>query len=106
MESKFKCKECSWHGMDSELLHAPNPFDIDELVVGCPHCKSVDSMVLVCDEPGCWLEVSCGTPTQKGYRSTCGEHQPNQSSGQDNAREDPEIEAGINFIMDTDFGGD
>jgi hypothetical protein len=31
---------------------------------------------MACDEPGCEREVSCGTKTADGYRSTCGEHRP------------------------------
>lgn len=28
----------------------------------------------ICDEPGCWSGVSCGFPTEDGYRHTCHEH--------------------------------
>lgn len=28
----------------------------------------------VCDEPNCLGEVSCGWPSEAGYRQTCGEH--------------------------------
>lgn len=27
-----------------------------------------------CDEPGCFEQVSCGWPSDNGYRSTCGDH--------------------------------
>lgn len=27
-----------------------------------------------CDEPGCFKQVSCGWPSENGYRSTCGDH--------------------------------
>lgn len=30
----------------------------------------------LCDEPGCFNRVSCGTPTPTGYRSTCHTHYP------------------------------
>ena len=30
----------------------------------------------LCDEPGCFEEISCGTPIEGGYRSTCYEHMP------------------------------
>jgi hypothetical protein len=35
-----------------------------------------DAMPSICDEPGCLNFVSCGTPTEGGYRHTCGDHQP------------------------------
>lgn len=35
-----------------------------------------DTMPPICDEPGCLADVSCGTPTANGYRSTCSEHEP------------------------------
>lgn len=73
---KIKCNECVWRGLESEMLTAPNPFDADDSIIGCPQCKSVNSLFNACDEPGCWLSVSCGTPTPGGYRSTCGKHQP------------------------------
>jgi hypothetical protein len=28
----------------------------------------------LCDEPGCYNEISCGWPTDNGYRSTCSLH--------------------------------
>jgi hypothetical protein len=35
-----------------------------------------DDMPAICDEPGCLEFVSCGTPTEDGYRSTCHKHIP------------------------------
>lgn len=70
------CDSCGWRGLQSEMLTAPNPFDADETVNGCPNCKSVDTLITTCDEPGCWRETSCGTPTPTGYRRTCGQHAP------------------------------
>ena len=76
MTTKQTCGVCDWHGTSDEVLRAPNPFDPDEVLWGCPKCKSVDQLYLVCDEPDCWDTVSCGTPTPNGYRSTCGKHRP------------------------------
>jgi len=76
MTDKVLCKECDWHGLETEMLRAPNPFDAEEILTGCPKCKSVGSLVLACDEPECWQESSCGTPTPSGYRRTCGKHIP------------------------------
>lgn len=76
MTEKVLCPECHWHGLNSEALSAPNPFDLKNVVTGCPRCKSVDSLLVACDEPGCWRETSCGTPTPLGYRRTCSTHAP------------------------------
>lgn len=75
---KVRCAEhrCTWRGAEDQVLRAPNPFDKDAECWGCPECKSLDSMVRVCDEPDCWAIVTCGTPTPTGYRSTCGKHAP------------------------------
>ena len=74
---RFFCRECSWRGVESGFLRAENPFsDEPEEMIGCPLCRDVNSMVLACDEPGCWRETSCGTPTPSGYRRTCSEHRP------------------------------
>lgn len=74
---KLVCtNRCQWHGQSEEALTAPNPFDPEESIEGCPHCKSVDSLQMACDEPDCWLEVTCGTPTPSGYRQTCHKHAP------------------------------
>jgi hypothetical protein len=35
-----------------------------------------DAMPPICDEPGCLKDVSCGTPTDSGYRNTCLDHAP------------------------------
>lgn len=73
---KVRCEECDWHGEESEILTAKNPFDETETINGCPNCKSVDSIRVACDEPGCFEFSSCGTPTDNGYRQTCGKHAP------------------------------
>lgn len=73
---KIKCTECKWIGKWDDVLQATNPFDSDDIIFGCPSCKSVDQFRYVCDEPGCKEEVSCGTATDEGYRRTCGKHCP------------------------------
>ncbi len=37
----------------------------------------------VCDEPDCKRPVTCGTPTPKGYRHTCGTHAPGSQGRKD-----------------------
>jgi len=32
-----------------------------------------------CDEPGCLQRATCGSPTENGYRRTCGEHCPKET---------------------------
>lgn len=71
---KWQCGNCEEITLETGLLVAPNPFDADSEVWGCPSCKCVGDFSLICDEPGCKRGVTCGFPTPKGYRNTCGEH--------------------------------
>lgn len=73
---KWKCSEwrCGWHGDDEEILSAPDPFTTDGLIYGCPKCRTVESLVIVCDEPGCTAEGTCGWLSHTGYRRTCFKH--------------------------------
>jgi len=75
---KVRCNEygCYWKGQASEVLKAPNPFDPEDTLEGCPDCHEPNTIVSVCDEPDCWRMVSCGAPTKSVYRNTCGKHQP------------------------------
>jgi len=75
---KFICSthRCDWHGFEDELLTAQNPFENGEILSACPKCKEVESAVIACDEPECWERAICGTPTENGYRWTCGKHRP------------------------------
>ena len=77
-KDKVKCNEyhCLWKGTKEQQFTATNPFNVTEEIVGCPECKEINTLVTVCDEPGCWVSVSCGTPVTGGYRSTCGKHAP------------------------------
>jgi hypothetical protein len=36
--------------------------------------KRMKESLGLCDEPGCFNYISCGWPTDEGYRSTCGDH--------------------------------
>lgn len=75
---KIICKECGWGGTTDEVLVAENPFEKREKIHGCPKCKSIESFYSACDEPDCWKEITCGTPTESGYRQTCGKHKPKE----------------------------
>lgn len=74
--TKRICPECSAQMHDADVLTAPNPFDPQDTVTGCPKCRAVTNVLVVCDEPGCWREASGGAPTLAGYRHTCSEHIP------------------------------
>ena len=80
MTRKLKCNErrCGWQGTQDTVLSAPNPFDPSDTILGCPDCKGVECLVVVCDVPECWADVSCGTPTDDGYRNTCFAHKPRE----------------------------
>lgn len=74
--NKRICRECGWRGLRGEVLEAPNPFDREYLIYGCPKCREVQTTATVCDEPGCWNEDDAGFPTPAGYRRTCSKHIP------------------------------
>ncbi len=74
MTYRCKCEQCGNICDDSEILIAQNPFDPTDMLNGCPSCKSVDSLVNACDEPGCLKSATTGWPSDKGYRYTCYEH--------------------------------
>lgn len=78
IDKKVRCGEnrCSWHGLESQVLRAPDPFTEGDELYACPDCKEVNNIEYACDEPDCWNQVSCGTPTPTGYRTTCGKHVP------------------------------
>jgi hypothetical protein len=80
LQSKCRCTECDAvvDRGDWDVVIDPRPLpgeQADEWAV-CRNCRAPDKFVLLCDEPGCLRDVSCGTPTAEGYRHTCGDHQP------------------------------
>jgi hypothetical protein len=70
-----EARRCGWHGMDDKALRAPSPFS-DDILIACPKCKEVGSLIVACDETECWKEATCGTPTADDYRMTCFDHRP------------------------------
>jgi len=82
LQKMCKCGECGYVFPADDVLEAPNPFDVysDEVIEGCPKCKTPENILRLCDEPGCQHEASCGTPTKEdGYRRTCHLHIPSTS---------------------------
>lgn len=76
---KCRCDVCGFVCDTTQLLSAANPFDAELQVSGCPRCHRVEQDQPACDAPGCSEPVTCGTPTQDGYRMTCGRHQPGRT---------------------------
>lgn len=80
-DRRWKCKLCSGVTLEPDLLTAPSPFCDTYQLTGCPGCKQCDEgFELLCDEPGCNRDASCGWPTGNeadawgGYRQTCYKH--------------------------------
>jgi hypothetical protein len=80
---KEKCRcDCGWKGHSYDLIACTvTRTDTGQSIGGtyvCPKCLDPlsDDVIMCCDEPGCWEPRSCGTPTQAGYRQTCGRHAP------------------------------
>jgi hypothetical protein len=72
---RWRCEVCQTVTQEPDLLTAPNPFDPTETLTGCPNCKQAEArFALLCDEPGCNREASCGFPVEGGYRHACGTH--------------------------------
>jgi hypothetical protein len=74
VSKRWRCTECDWVGPERDLLVAPNPFEPQFEVCGCPECRDIDCFHLLCDEPGCEEDGTCGWPTPTGYRHTCSKH--------------------------------
>lgn len=36
--------------------------------------NKLKEVLSLCDEPGCFNHISCGWPSENGYRMTCGDH--------------------------------
>ena len=79
----LRCNEhrCGWIGTPGEILRAPNPFEDGELHA-CPLCRDIGNLRECCDEPECFTEATCGTPTADGYRRTCFSHMPRKGESE------------------------
>jgi len=76
--SRWLCSECGHICYDEFILTAANPFDAEDKVAGCPHCKSVGSFLGACMDEACGLESSHGCPGGFGFRyvQVCWNHSP------------------------------
>jgi hypothetical protein len=91
--------DCGWKGSYDQMLKAKHPF-LDEDIYACPKCKYLEHTVYyMCDEPGCCKKVYCGTPTPKGYRHTCPEHEPHDTTELNNPKPTPWWHRTINFLL-------
>lgn len=73
---KWKCEECG--EITYEPLRALSPFDPDDELIGCPNCKSVNTLVGACQIAECTLAASSGNTNCYGFRYvwTCWGHSP------------------------------
>ena len=74
---KMACSDdnCGWIGDSNKILTAPDPFNPGQDLRACPDCR-YQTLHTCCDEPLCYNQDTCGTPTPTGYRRTCGKHVP------------------------------
>jgi hypothetical protein len=71
---QWLCLNCRFIGVESDFEKANVPKYAAVWTV-CPRCETPESVAIVCDEPGCKRESSCGFPTSSGgYRHTCFDH--------------------------------
>jgi hypothetical protein len=77
---RLECTICGAHTTSTQLLRAPNPFDRQLEITGCPVCRNVENFERLCDEPGCRFKCTAGEPTGDetdewgGYKMSCSEH--------------------------------
>jgi len=73
-KDKVACTECYWQGVMAQTLNAQNPFDLKERIIGCPQCKSIDSLCTICYAHNCWKTTTCGVPIENNYLWLCSDH--------------------------------
>ena len=73
---RWMCDSCDAIVANADLLHAANPFDREQEVLGCPKCKAVDDFRRVCGFDGCENAATGGTPYRGQYVQRCWKHNP------------------------------
>ena len=71
--NEFICKNrhCGWVG--TEILRAPDPFEVSEILTACPQCRG-QNLTATCDMEGCNQELVAGVKTDSGYKRLCRDH--------------------------------
>lgn len=74
----FRCDLCNKDSYQKDILRAVSPFDPDDEITGCPHCKAAvgdGEWIEICDIEGCGKPATCGTPLKGGgYLRGCFKH--------------------------------
>lgn len=71
----WQCNVCRKTFLRNEMLRETHPFVPEDVIYGCPHCRQCEEgFSKICDEPECMAVVSCGWPSEQGYRQTCRKH--------------------------------
>lgn len=69
------CTQCLKRVAYTDILLAENPFDKDDNLTGCPHCRSVNPFVPACEHEDCANDTSCaGVGIGEKYVYTCTKH--------------------------------
>jgi len=71
----------------SDGMTISNEFDLNTVpdaraALAANDHEELKKVLSCCDEPGCYEQISCGWPSENGYRSTCGNHYPNHQEKQ------------------------
>ena len=74
---KWKCVICDHKFYSYQFLTATSPFDEEDMLYACPECRYTREPIGLCEENGCELTASCGTPFGDGdYKHHCPLHPP------------------------------
>lgn len=79
LPAKARCRVCLWVGMWRDILRAPHPWDEDDILVGCPDCKAVNTVYEACGVDSCYdpfyVTHYPGGPGPKSGITLCERHQ-------------------------------
>jgi hypothetical protein len=74
----YICDCCNKQVKNKDILSAPSPFDPEDTITGCPHCKIATGeggWTEKCEREGCKKTATCGVPMPDGgYLRCCGDH--------------------------------
>jgi hypothetical protein len=71
---KWVCEECGEVCSSEEILMAVNPFNEEQMILGCPHCREVSSLVACCEADGCSNPIYFDPATDE-LSTKCKKHQ-------------------------------